>query len=204
MTRVAYTLALIVALCALVLPAVASASPSQVIRDCQTDGDLDRKYSNEDLRKAEDNIPADVAEYSDCSEVIAGAVTAGSNKNRGQSGGGGGGGEAGATSGGAASKKNQAQSADDKAALDALTQERKKPNLSVGGSEIQPGDNGLFNVSSATNGLPLPLLLALIGAVVLALIGGLLALRRRVPALGRLPLLSKIGLPRVPTPRERS
>ena len=132
-------------------------------------------------------------------------MTAGSTKNRGQSGGGGGGGagrERPAPAPHPRSARRRPRS--DKAALDQLTQERKKPSLTVGGSAIQPGDNGLFNVSSATNGLPLPLLLALIGAVLLALIGGLLALRRRVPALGRLPLLSKIGLPRVPTPRERS
>lgn len=202
MTRFAYTLALAVALCALVLPAVASASPSQVIRDCQTDGDLDRKYSNEDLRKAEDNLPSDVREYSDCAEVIAGAVTAGSDKSG--STGGGGGGEAGATSGGASTPEEKAHRAGDDAALDKATKDRERPDLSVGGRSISPGDNGLFDVASATNGLPLPLLLALIGALLVALVGGLLALRRRVPAIGRLPLLSKISLPRVPTPRERS
>ena len=203
MTRIAYTLALAVALCALALPAVASASPSQVIRDCQNDGDLDRKYSNEDLRKAQDNLPSDVAEYSDCGEVIAAAVTAGSDRS-GSKNNNGGGGAAGATSGGAAGGKNQAEKAGDDAALNKVTQDGKKPALTVGGRSIQPGDNGLFNVASATNGLPLPLLLALIGAVLVAVVGGLLALRRRVPALAKLPLLSKISLPGVPTPRERS
>jgi hypothetical protein len=202
-TRFAYTLALAVALCALVLPAVASASPNQVIRDCQRDGDLDRKYSNEDLRKAEDNLPADVREYSDCGEVIASAVTAGAAKKNTGGGGGGGGGESGATSGGASSG-DPARKAEDDAALTELTKDRKRPGVNVGGREIAPGDNGLFDVASATNGLPLPLLLALIGALLVALVGGLLALRRRVPAIGRLPLLSKISLPRVPTPRERS
>ena len=203
MTRLAYTLALAVALCALALPAVASASPNQVIRDCQTDGDLDRKYSNEDLRKAEDNLPADVAEYSDCGEVIAAAITSGSDKG-GAGGGGGGGGEAGATSGGAPSAEQQQNKANDDATLNELTKKRDRPDVSVGGRSISPGDNGLFNVAGATNDLPLPLVLALIGALLVALVGGLLALRRRVPAIGRLPLLSKISLPRVPTPRERS
>jgi hypothetical protein len=199
-TRLAYTLALAVALCALALPAVASASPNQVIRDCQTDGDLDRKYSNADLRKAEDNLPADVAEYSDCGEVIAAAITSGSSKG---AGGGGGGGEAGAA-GSPSSPEGQQQKAEDDAALNKLTKDRKRPEVSVGGRSISPGDNGLFNVAGATNGLPLPLLLALIAALLVALVGGLLALRRRVPAIGRLPLLSKISLPRVPTPREPS
>jgi hypothetical protein len=204
-TRRAYTLALAVALCALAMPAMAGASPNQVIRDCQRDGDLDRKYSNEDLRKAEDNLPADVREYSDCGEVIAAAVTAGSAKKGDRGGGGGGGGESGATSGGASSpERQQANKAEDDAALDKLKKDRRRPEVSVGGRSISPGDNGLFNVASSTNGLPLPLLLALIGALLVALVGGLLALRRRIPAIGRLPLLSKIGLPRVPTPRERS
>jgi hypothetical protein len=200
-TRLAYTLALAVALCALALPAVASASPNQVIRDCQTDGDLDRKYSNEDLRKAENNLPADVAEYSDCGEVIAAAITSGSDKGAGS---GGGGGESGATSGGAPTAEQQQNRAGDDAALNELTKKRKRPDVDVGGRSISPGDNGLFNVAGATNSMPLPLLLALIGALLVALVGGLLALRRRVPAIGRLPLLSKISLPRVPTPRERS
>jgi hypothetical protein len=36
-----------------------------------------------------------------------------------------------------------------------------------------------------------------------ALIGGLVALRERIPALARIPLLSKIPTPRVPFPRFR-
>ena len=199
-TRVAHRLALAVALCALVVPAAAQASPGAVIRDCREDGDLDHKYSNADLRKAEDNLPADVDEYTDCREVIAGAVTSGTNKGGGQTGGGGGGG-AGAIAAGAAGKEQAAQSRDN-AALDG-TKKQKHPRLNVGGRSVEPGDNGLFNVASDTNGLPLPLLLALIAAVLLAVGGGLVALRRRIPALQRIPLLSKIGLPRVPTPRAR-
>jgi hypothetical protein len=201
-TRVAYRLVLAVALCALALPAAAHASPNAVIRDCAEDGDLDRKYSNEDLRKAENNLPADLDEYSDCREVIAGAVTGGSDRGRGRDDGGAGGAQA-ATPGPGAKKEQQAR-ADDKAKLDALTGDRdRKPRLDIGGRSVQPGDNGLFDVASATNGLPLPLLLALIAALLLAAGGGLLALRRRIPALSRLPLLSKISLPRGPIPRLR-
>ena len=199
MTRVAHRLALAVALCALLVPAAAQASPGAVIRDCRDDGDLDHTYSNKDLRKAEDNLPADVDEYTDCREVIAGAVTNGANKG-GKRGGGGGGG---ATSGGAVGKKEQAARAGDKAALDSVTRRHKKPRLDVGGKSMAPGENGLFKVASDSNGLPLPLLLALIAAVLLAVGGGLVALRRRIPVLSRIPLLSKISLPRVPTPRAR-
>jgi hypothetical protein len=190
-----------------VVPAAAQASPGAVIRDCREDGDLDHKYSNADLRKAEDNLPADVDEYTDCREVIAGAVTSGANKGGGGAGGGGGGANAaGATSGAAgaaAGKKEAAAQANDKAQLDSVTKQHNKPKLDVGGKSVEPGDNGLFNVASDSNGLPLPLLLALIAAVLLAVGGGLVALRRRIPALQRIPLLSKISLPRVPTPRAR-
>jgi hypothetical protein len=200
-TRVAYRLVLAAALCALVLPAAAHASPSAVIRDCAEDGDLDRKYSNEDLRKAENNLPADLDEYSDCREVIAGAVTGGSDKGRGRDDGGAGGDQAATAT---ASRKEQRARAEDQAKLDKLTGDRdRKPRVDIGGRSVQPGDNGLFDVASATNGLPLPLLLALIAALLLAAGGGLVALRRRIPALGRLPLVSKISLPRGPTPRLR-
>ena len=74
--------------------------------------------------------------------------------------------------------------------------------MSVGGKEIAPGDNGLFNLASAANGLPLPLLLALIAVGLLAVGGAVPMLRRRVPALaGRIPLMSKLNLPRVRLPR---
>jgi hypothetical protein len=196
-TRVAHGLALAVALCALVLPAAAQASPSAIIRDCRQDGDLDHKYSNGDLRKAEDNLPTDVDEYTDCREVIAGAVTGGSDKG-GANRDGGDNGAGAAGSGGGGDK-----SVSDRAALDKVTGPHKRPRLDVGGRSIEPGDNGLFNVAGSTNGLPLPLLLALIAVLLLAVVGALVALRRRVPALARIPLLSKLGLPRVPTPRAR-
>ena len=200
MTRVAHGLALAVALCALVLPAAAQASPSAIIRDCRQDGDLDHKYSNRDLRKAEDNLPTDVDEYTDCREVIAGAVTSGSDRGGGNRGGGDN--DAGAASAGSGGGSAH-NSTPDSAALDKVTGHHKRPRLLVGGRSVEPGDNGLFNVAGSTNGLPLPLLLALIAVLLLAVVGALVALRRRVPALARIPLLSKISLPRVPTPRAR-
>jgi hypothetical protein len=194
-TRVAHRLALAVALCALVVPAAAQASPSSVIRDCREDGDLDRKYSNRDLRQAENKLPADVDEYTDCREVIAGAVTSAAHKGGGNDQGGGGAGGSG--------KSDNGGQAGDKAALDQVTRPKERPRLDVGGRSVEPGDNGLFNVAGSANGLPLPLLLALIAVLLLAVGGALVALRRRIPALARIPLLSKISLPRVPTPRAR-
>ena len=49
---------------------------------------------------------------------------------------------------------------------------------------MSPGSDGLFDVASASNDLPLPLLLALIGLGLLTLAGGFVALRSRDPAAG--------------------
>lgn len=199
MTRLAYKLGLVMTLCALALPAFASASPNAVIRDCAEDGRLDRKYSNSDLRKAENKLPADLDEYSDCREVIAGAITSGSDKGRGRDSGGSGD----SSSPAAAQRARAAARAQDEASLESLTASGKKPKLTVAGTEVEPEENGLFNLASATNELPLPLLLALIAATLLAILGALVGLRRRYPALERIPLLSKISLPRVSLPSFR-
>ena len=201
MTRLAYKLGLVMALCALALPAIANASPGAVIRDCAEDGRLDRKYSNSDLRKAENKLPADLDEYSDCREVIAGAITSGSDKGGGRAGAGAGGSAAGSSP--AAAAKAQAARAQDEAALESLAAGGKKPKVTVAGTKVEPEENGLFNLAGATNELPLPLLLALIAATLLAILGALVALRRRYPALERIPLLSKISLPRVSLPSFR-
>ena len=65
------------------MPSAAFASANDVLRDCIRDGKLDRNYSNEELRKAKDNLPADSDEYSDCSDVIASAIKGGSDRGRG-------------------------------------------------------------------------------------------------------------------------
>ena len=57
MTRAVRHLFSLGALAVLVLPASAVASADQVMRDCVTDGKLDRKYSNEELRKAQGQPP---------------------------------------------------------------------------------------------------------------------------------------------------
>jgi hypothetical protein len=203
-TRVAYILVLLVTLA---IPAVAHASADAVIRDCADDGDLDHHYSNSDLQKAEKSLPSDLDEYSDCRSVIAGAITSGSGKggsHKGSGGGGSGGGAAGATSARAA--ENVARQ-NDKADLSALTTGRHKPRLDIGGKTVEPGSDGLFNLAGSSNGLPLPLLLALIAVGILTAAGALYALRRRVPALARIPLprlpVPRIDLSRVPFPRSR-
>lgn len=200
MTRVVRHLLLLAAVAVLVAPAGAHATPRQVIRDCGNDGTLNRKYSNSDLRKARDNLPTDLAEYSDCRDVISAAITGGSDK-----GGGRGSPGQGVGGAGAADPGEQGARATDAAELQALTSEAasgskdaEPPRVEVGDEPVEPGSNGLFDLASASNELPVPLLIALICVGLLALAGGAVVLRERVPALGRIPVLNKIPTPRVP------
>ena len=78
MIRAIRHLLILSALLVLSLPAPAFASADQVIRDCARDGRLDHDYSNAELRRARDNLPADLDEYSDCRDVIANAIKGGS------------------------------------------------------------------------------------------------------------------------------
>lgn len=202
MIRVVRNLLLLSVLTLLALPAGAQASP---LTDCQGDNDLDRRYTRDELRKALDNLPTDLEEYSNCREVINAAIQSAQN----QGGGGGGGGSgsnsgAGGTSGtGGVGSSSDGFTAQDQNDIAPITGDGEKnpPAVDVGGQSVKPGDNGLYDLASASNGVPLPLVLALIALALLALVGGLVALRGRVPALARLPVLSKIPTPRVRLPR---
>jgi hypothetical protein len=54
--------------------ATALAGPPSPIRDCAADGDLDQRYSNSELRDALNRLPSDLAEYSNCGEVLHAAI----------------------------------------------------------------------------------------------------------------------------------
>jgi hypothetical protein len=202
--RALRNLLLLTLLGALALPALAHADPQ---RDCAGDGDLDKNYTNSQLRKALDDLDTGLDEYSNCREVIKAAIASGSDKRSngggGGSGGGGGGSGGGGGGGGEVTPDEQQARANDNAELEALTgdSKEKEPEVIVGGEQVKPGSNGLFDLASASNDVPMPLLLTLIVIGLLAIAGGLVALRGRVPALGRLPLVSKI--PRVSLPRFR-
>jgi hypothetical protein len=181
---------IISALALVALPAPAFASADQAIRDCARDGKLDHKYSNSELRRARNDLPADLDEYSDCRDVIAAAIKGGSNRGLG----------AGSPGIGATDPAGEAAAqADDQSDLAAIASGKgPKPSVDVGGTSLEPDSSGFFNVGGAANEVPLPLLLALILLSLFALASGLGALRERVPALASVPLLSKIPTPRVP------
>jgi hypothetical protein len=206
---------LLAALIVLALPLgeASAATPFKVIKDCNQDGVLNGKYSNRDLRDALDNLPTDIDEYSDCRDVINAAITSGSNREgdgrpAGGGGGapGGGGGRGGAGGGDPAvlTPEEQAARQRDQQDLAVITSPEgrdDRPTIDVGGETVKPGSNGLFDLATASNSMPLPLLLVLIALGLLALGGGLAALRGRIPALARLPLLSKVPTSRVSLPR---
>jgi hypothetical protein len=172
-----------------------SAMAQSPISDCNTDGDLDHKYSNKQLREAIENLPTDLDEYSNCREILSGAITSGSDKggNRPTLG----------ADGSPLPPEEHAARTQDNEDLAAITADPEKspPSVKVGDEEVEPGSNGLFDLASASNDLPVPLLVALIAIALVALIGGLVAMRERIPALARIPLLSKIPSPRVSLPR---
>jgi hypothetical protein len=190
LTRVVRNLMVLGVLAVLAMPTTAVASANQVMRDCITDGKLDRKYSNAELRKARDNLPADSDEYSDCSDVIASAIKGGSDRGSGA----GSPGVDGSDPAGEAAARTQ-----DAGDLATVAQGNgEPPKVDVGGTSLAPDSSGFFNMAGSANQVPLPLLVALILLGLLALASGLAALRERVPALARIPLLSKIPTPRVP------
>jgi hypothetical protein len=190
--RAATRLLVLAALALVVLPGSAMANP---IADCNDDGDLDKQYSNAELRKAIENLPTDLDEYSNCREILSAAITGGSDK--------GGSRPTVGADGSPPPAEEQAARTKDTEDLAAITAdpEESPPSVKVGDEEVEPGSNGLFDLASASNDLPVPLLVALIALAFVALIGGLVAMRERIPALSRIPLLSKI--PRVSLPRFR-
>jgi hypothetical protein len=190
--RVVRQLILLSALALLLAPAAARAD---ALTDCTRDNDLDHSYSNSELQKAVDNLPTDSDEYSNCREILAAAIHDGSDKGGGRP-------DNNGPNGEPLGKKEQADRIKDAQELASLSAgEGNPPRVDVGGQSVKPGDDGLYDLASASNDLPVPLLIALIALAALALTGALVALRTRIPALARLPLLSKIPAPRVPSPR---
>jgi hypothetical protein len=73
------TLLLVLGLAAALLlapAAFADSTTTKIIRDCADDGVLEGHYTPAELRKARDNLPTDVNEYSDCGDVLSRALAA--------------------------------------------------------------------------------------------------------------------------------
>ena len=160
MARLLHPLLLILALGALALPAAAAASGQEAILDCSEDDRLDGTYSRSELRSALANLSGRGPD-----------ATPSGGRDR--------------------SPEETDRMAGDARELDRMAGKGERPGpIEVGGERVSPGSDGMFDVASASNGIPLPLLLALIGLGVLTLAGGFVALRSRVPLLARIPLPS--------------
>ena len=121
----------------------------------RADNDLDHKYSNSELRNALDNLPTDSDEYGPAARSSAGASTRlGQGRRR--------------PSDGPGRRTAVGQGAGRDAPRTARTWQRSPvtrrrpvaPSVKVGGETVTPGKNGLFDLASASNGLPVPLLAA--------------------------------------------
>jgi hypothetical protein len=203
--------ALLVAL--LALPAFAQASGQDVIRDCFDDGHIDGDYSQGEYQDAQDNLPSDVDQYSDCRDVIAQGQAGGGKRHNSNSGGSNSGGSnGGGSSGGGSGSSNSSgggtrderrggspkPSAGNPALetksgayaeneADKAAYESAKAQAAQGGA--LPGGlaipaAGDFSPAQA-NTLPLPIVLALAAVGLLVVGTSVLVARKRLPALNR-------------------
>jgi hypothetical protein len=177
------TFTLLVVVLALGLPSAAFASGTEVIRDCAQDGKLDKKYSDKELREAEQNLPNDIDEYTDCRQAIRDAM-AGGNGNKG-----------GAPPNGVMTPSGAiAGSHDDVNALKGVTARAakgKRAPVTIDGREVLPGNAGLGGVLgglAGANDMPLSLVLAIAALAVLAVVTAFLAAREKGPLVRRVAL----------------
>jgi hypothetical protein len=172
----------LVAALLLALPGTASAaSSSDVLRDCAKDGQLDKQYSKSNLKKALGDLPTDIDEYTSCREAIQDQLDADKESS---GSGGGSGGALPPTGGGTPTETESGASTSSPDDLSALTKEvdesskGKAPQVQVGDRPVTAGNDGLFKRVNTSQGMPLPLLLALASLGLLALVASGLALRR--------------------------
>jgi hypothetical protein len=142
----------------LLAPAAARADGgAAVIRDCLNHGHITGHYTQKQYAQALAELPADVAEYSDCAGLIRRAQL-------GAAGGRGGGG------GGSPSNALSTASPSERAALRSA-QKAGNHSFDVGGGLVRPGVVAVRS-SSVFNALPTPLLIALAALLATALGAG--------------------------------
>lgn len=202
-SRVRHLVAPALTLLVLALPGAAQASPGAVLRDCAKDGSVDGSYSQKDLQAAARQIPADLDEYSDCKAMIKALIgrqgpKAGISSSPGVGGGGSGGGSG---SGGLSADTNgdgKVSPAEKEAAARtevALKREgdRRRTENALGDRKTDPARVGAIDAGDTSNGLPLPVILAIAALALLAAAAGVLVLERRNPAVAQ--ALRRVSLP---------
>ena len=173
----------LIAVLLLGLPAAARASGADVIRDCAQDGKLDKHYTQKELQQAEQNLPSDIDEYTDCRQAIRTAMNGGS-------------GSTGRPGPGAIMTPSGAIAAS-QGDINALTNQiakgvkGKRPAVPIAGEKILPGNAGLSGVLgglAGSNGMPTSLMLAIASLLILAAVTAYLTAREKVPHLSRVAL----------------
>lgn len=184
-----HLLAPVAVLATLVCTSTAAASGTDVLRACLNEQSLDR-FSDAEKRDALNQLAADQDEYSDCRSVIGASIGSKKPSATGPSN----------TPDAAADKATSARvrKAKAKRARQARAarrvRARKVREEKLGPRIADPRDPDLFKAASTANGMPLPLLLAVVALALLTLSGGLLALSRRNPRLAA--VLRRVSLPR--------
>jgi len=171
------------------LAALATASPAeaasrnQIIKDCADDGRLQGSYTKSELRDARQNLPSDVAEYTDCADVLRRAELPDGGSGGGAPGGTGTTGGGTAPAGGSGGELLGPTSEADYEELARAAKAGAQP-VSINGESIVPGASGLAP-GAARNGIPGPLLVVLIllAAGIAAI--GVPSVRRLLPSILR-------------------
>jgi len=177
----------------LAFPALAQASPDDVLRDCNADESIDEKHSDADKRAALKRMPGEMKEYTECEQVIAASINSG-NKGANSAGDGGTGfgeGEGDGAGGSGANFDPDTNGDGVVSPAERTAANKRKRQLAQADTERQLGDRqtdplkaGAVDGDSA-NGLSLPAILALVALLLLALGAGLYVLWRRNPELMR-------------------
>ena len=187
--RVRHLIAPVAVLAVLAVAPTAVASPTEVLRACLNEQGLDR-FSDADKRAALNQLAADQDEYSDCRAVIGASigskkVTATASTNT-------------PTNGAVKQDPRKARKAaalkKQKARVARIKRARKARERRLGERTVNPRDAGVLKAASTTNGMPLPVVLAVIVLGLLGLTGGILSLSRRNPRVAG--LLSRVTPPR--------
>ena len=177
------TFFLLTAVLVLGLPAAARANGNAVIRDCADNGQLDKHYSQKDLRDAYNNLPSDIDEYTDCRAIIRAAMAGGSGSNGAPPPNG-----VPTPSGAIAGSPADVQALNTIAARAASG---KRPAVNIGGRRVLPGNagmSGVFGGLAGSNTLPTSLVAAIAALLVLAVVTAYLAAREKLPLARRVAL----------------
>lgn len=148
-----------------IMLALVAAVPAQAdpISDCGRDGSLNGNYTNGQLQNALRNLPTDLDEYTDCRDVIRGAMLSNASGGDQNSGSGGSNGAAGESSGNRHVKKKSRK--EQRKLLDQATAGGSP--VDVAGAAVTPGiGNG------AANDLPGAVVAGFVGLALVGLGGG--------------------------------